>query len=30
MCCSPDDAIFTLENSQLDGLILENFLILRK
>ena len=30
MCCSPDDALFTLENSQLDGLILENFLILRK
>tara|TARA_A100001015_G_scaffold307737_1_gene404121 strand:+ start:668 stop:2479 length:1812 start_codon:yes stop_codon:yes gene_type:complete len=30
MVCSPDEAIFTLKNSQLDGLIINNYLILRK
>ena len=30
MTCSPKDALFTLKNSSLDGLILENYLLLRK
>lgn len=30
MTCSPNDALFTLKNSSLDGLILENYLLLRK
>ena len=30
MVCKPSDAFFTLKNSSLDGLIIENFLILRK
>jgi len=28
--CSPKDAIFTLKNSQLDGLAIENFYISKK
>ena len=30
MCCSPQDALFTLKNSSLDGLILENYILIRK
>ena len=30
MCCSPQDALFTLKNSSLDGLILENYILLRR
>ncbi len=30
MVCSPKDAIFTFNNSNLDGLILEDYLILRR
>ena len=30
MVCSPQDAMFTLKNSNLDGLILGDFLLLRK
>lgn len=30
LACSPNDAIYTLKNSSLDGLIMNNFLILRK
>tara|TARA_B100000989_G_scaffold255902_1_gene204896 strand:- start:1873 stop:3693 length:1821 start_codon:yes stop_codon:yes gene_type:complete len=30
MCCSPQDALFTLKNSSLDGLILEDYFLLRK
>lgn len=30
MVCSPEEAMFTLKNSQLDGLIVKNYLILRK
>ena len=29
MVCSPEDALFTLKNSSLDGLIIEDNLILR-
>lgn len=30
LVCSPSEALFTLKNSKLDGLLIENFLILRK
>ncbi len=30
LACSPNDALFTLKNSSMDGLIFEKFLILRK
>ena len=30
LACSPSDAIFTLKNSSLDGLIMNNYLVLRK
>ena len=29
MACNADDALFTLKNSELDGLIMENYLLLR-
>ncbi len=30
LACSPNDALFTLKNSSMDGLIIKNYLILRK
>ncbi len=30
MVCTPSDALFTLKNSSLDGLIIEDFILLRK
>ena len=30
MVCTPEDALFTLKNSGLDGLILQDYLVLKK